>query len=114
MSMILVVQTSCISQEMRCQTFSISLATPTSPPAIPQNRLIAVAVCGVNVLFVNSTVAVLSTLHEPVKSGRAEDVADNALAWLLAVAKRQRVAFLVACLDGANDAANAVSIAASE
>jgi predicted lysophospholipase L1 biosynthesis ABC-type transport system permease subunit len=67
MSMILVVHTSCISHEIKCQTFSISLATPTSPSAMPQNRLIAVAVCGVNVLFVNSTVAVLSTLHEPVK-----------------------------------------------
>ena len=46
------------------------------------------------------------------KTSRAEDVADNA--WPLAVAKRQRVAFLVSCLDGANDAANAVSIAASK
>ena len=46
------------------------------------------------------------------KTSRAEDVADNA--WLLAVAKRQCVAFLVACLDGANNAANAVSIAASK
>ena len=48
------------------------------------------------------------------KTSRAEDVADNALAWLLAVAERQRVALLVTCLDGANDAANAVSIAASK
>ena len=48
------------------------------------------------------------------KTSRAEDVADNALAWLLAVAKRQCVAFLVACLDGADNTPNAVGIAASE
>ena len=48
------------------------------------------------------------------KTSRAEDVADNALAWLLAVAKRQCIPFLVTCLDGADNTPNAVGIAASE
>ena len=46
------------------------------------------------------------------KTSRAEDVADNA--WLLAVAKRQCIPFLVTCLDGADNTPNAVGIAASE